>query len=153
MADLISYDLSKQYGVPLFIIEDIINKNLGLTKDEYALLVQYYKKYGTYPFNSCAVFIGVDQNGKIKIYYVTQGDIKHIREHADNLQTLSDDELLALIQKLLQGKSDDTVTAKARQFVDYYYDNAYVNGRYITVVIRISTSRPGRIISTFEEWN
>ncbi len=153
MADLISSDLSKQYGVSLSIIEDIINKNPGLTKDEHALLVQYYKKYGTYPFNSRAVFIGVDQNGKTKIYYVTQGDIKHIREHADNLQTLSDDELLALIQKLLQGIPDDTVTDKTRQFDDYYYDEVHINRRYITVVMRISTSRPGRIISTFEEWN
>ena len=150
---MISNDLSEQYGIPLPVIEDIINKNLGLTKDEYTLLVQYYKKYSVSPFNSCAVFIGVDQNGKTKIYYTTQGDLKHIREHADNLQTLSDDELLARIQKLLQGKPDDTVTDKTRQFVDYYYDDIYVNGIYITVVIRISTSRPGRIISTFEKWD
>jgi hypothetical protein len=116
-------DLSKQYGVPLSVVDDIINNNPGLTKDEYALLIQYYKRYGTYPFKVRAVFTGVDQNGKSKIYYITQGDLKHICEHADNLQTLSDDELLALIQELLQETLEDTTTDKTKQLLDYYYDD------------------------------
>jgi hypothetical protein len=95
----------------------------------------------------------VDQKGNSKIYYITQGDLKHIREHADNLQMLSDDELLALIQELLQGKPDDAAMDKTKQLLDYYYDDVYVNERYITVVIRIITSRPERIISTFEQWD
>jgi hypothetical protein len=42
------------------------------------------------------------------------------------------------------------VPNKFKQFVDYLYYDVDVNGRYITVDIRISTSTPGRIISVFE---
>lgn len=145
-------DLARQYNVPLSVIEDIINKNPGLTKDQYALLIQYYKKYGKYPFGVRIVFTGVDQNGNTRIYFITNGDMQHIREHPDQLQNLSDDELLALIQRLLQKDPDDVVINKGKQFVDYYYYDEDVNGKYITIDIRISTSTPGRIISVFERY-
>ncbi|HEU5381122.1 MAG TPA: hypothetical protein VFV38_37335 [Ktedonobacteraceae bacterium] len=146
-------DLARQYGVPESVVQDIIDKNPGLSKEEYALLVQYYKKYGTYPYNVRAIFTGLDQNGKSRIYFVTQGDMKHIREHPDALQELSDEELLALIQRLLQEQPDDVVVDKGRKLIDNYYDNVEINGKYYTVIIRMSSSTPGRIISTYVEYD
>lgn len=146
-------ELAQQYGVPASVVQDIIDKNPGLTKDQYALLVQYYKKYGTYPYNVRAIFTGVDQNGKSKIYFVTQGDMAHIREHPDALQQLTDDELLALLQKLLQNPADDTIVDKGRGLVDYYYDDVLIDGKYYTVIIRVSTTNPGRIISTYIQFD
>ena len=100
----------------------------------------------------CTVFTGVDQNGKTKIYFITQGDLKHIREHPDALQSLSDQELLALIQKLLQKEPDEAQIDKKRQIIDYYYDRVEIDGKYYTVIIRMSSSTPGRIISAYEEY-
>ncbi len=148
----IASDLSKQYGVPLSAVEDMIAKNPGLTRDEYALLVQYYKKYGTYPYGVISIFTGMDQNGKSKIYFVTRGDLKHTRQHSDHLQHLSDEELLQIIQKLLQGEPDLVKIDKQRNLIDYYYNDEEINGKYVTVIIRMSTSTPGRIISIYEEW-
>jgi hypothetical protein len=152
-------DLLKQYGVPLSVIEEIINKNPGLTKDEYALLVQYYKKYGTYPFNVRAAFIGVDQNGKSKIYYTTQGDIDKIRrDHKDDFASLSNEELIELIQRLLQQwllpqeQSGGFKIDKNRQLLDYYYDDVKIDGKYYTIIVRTSTSSSGRVISIYPEW-
>jgi hypothetical protein len=146
-------DLSKQYGVPLSVVEDIISRNPGLTKDEYALLVQYYKKYHTYPYNVRSVFTGVDQNGKTKIYYITQGDIDKIRrDHGDDFASLSDDQLIDLIQELLQEDPAQVRVDKSRNLIDFYYNNVDVDGKYETIIIRMSTSSPGRVISIYPEW-
>lgn len=150
----IAGDLAKQYDVPESVVEEIISKNPGLTKEQYALLVQYYKKYGnTIPFNVSAAFTGINQNGKSQIYYITQGDIKHTREHPDALQTLNDAELFSLIEKLLQREADDTQVDKRRNLIDYIYDNVKVNNKYETVIIRTSSINRGRIISVYVEYD
>ena len=146
-------DLSKQYGVPLSVVEDIMNKNPGLTKDEYALLVQYYKKYGTYPYNVVAIFTGVDQNGKSRIYFITQGDLKHIREKHIEFDALSDAELIGLIKELLQQEPDRVKRSKDGTSQAFYYEGVDIDGKYQTVVIVISTDNPGRIITAFTEDN
>jgi hypothetical protein len=151
-------DLSKQYGVPLSVVEDIINNNPGLTKDEYALLIQYYKKYGTYPFKVRAVFTGVDQKGNSKIYYITQGDIDKIRrDHGDDFASLSNEQLIELIQRLLQQQLPQEQLSgfkidKNRQLLDYYYDDVKIDRKYYTIIVRTSTSSSGRVISIYPEW-
>jgi hypothetical protein len=173
MADLIGYDLhaqniptasiaselSKQYGVPLSVVEDIINKNPGLTKDEYALLVQYFKKFGKYPFNVQAIFTGVDQSGKTRIYYVTQGDVDKIRrDHKDDFASLSDEQLIELIRRLLQQqllpleRLGGFKIDKGRQLLDYYYDDVEIDRKFYTIIVRTSTSSLGRVISIYPEW-
>jgi hypothetical protein len=133
--------------------KEIISNNPGLTEEEYALLVQYYIKYGAIPFNVDATFTGINQNGKSQIYYMTQGDIKHTREHADGIQTLNNAELLSFIQKLLQREADSTEIDKQGGLIDYVYYNVNVDNKYETVIIRTSSINRGRIISVYAEYD
>lgn len=141
-------------AVSLDDIRDIIANNPGLSADQYRLLVEYYRRYKKKPFKVAAIFgIGTNTKGNIaKIFFLTAGDLAHIRDHPDALQGLSDEQLLALIQQLLQEEPDKVVTNKAKHTVDYYYNDVDVDGHYITVDIRVSTSTPGRIISVFERY-
>ncbi|HEU5383762.1 MAG TPA: hypothetical protein VFV38_50835 [Ktedonobacteraceae bacterium] len=101
-----------------------------------------------------AIFgIGANAKGNIaKIFVITIGDLAHIRDHPDARQELNDDQLFDLIQQLLQEEPEKVVNNKSKQFVDYYYNDVEVDGHYMTVDIRISTSTPGRIISVFERY-
>jgi hypothetical protein len=144
-------ELATQYGVPASVVQEIIDKNPGLTRDQYALLVQYYKKYGTYPYNVRTVFTGVDQNGKTRIYYITQGDLDHIRGKHIEFDTLSDEELMALIEELLQQTPDQVKKSKDGTSLAYYYDDVEIDGKYYTIGIAISATNPGRIVTTYVE--
>jgi hypothetical protein len=144
-------DLAKKYGVPLSVVEDIISKNPGLSEAEYELLIQYYKKYGTYPYGVLSIFNGVDQNGKSRIYYITKGDLSHIRGKHVEFDSLSDEELIALIEDLLQEEPDSVQRSKDGSSVAYYYDNVEIDGKYYTIGIAISLTSPGRIVTTYVE--
>ncbi|GCE10677.1 hypothetical protein [Tengunoibacter tsumagoiensis] len=146
-------ELAAETGVAQNIIEDIISQNPGLTKEEYKLLIKYYQKYKKYPFNTLMVFSTSTPDGKEQIYYMTQGDLDHAR-HPDALDALSDEELLGLAEDLLENEEPGkTVENKNKGFVDYNYYDVEVDGYYVTVTVRVSTTNPGRIISIFERPN
>jgi len=149
----IADDLSKQYGVPLSVVEDIINANPGLTPEEYALLVQYYKSYHTYPYNVHAVFKGLDSKGNERIFFLTQGDIDHILNdglHPD-LETLTEPQVIQIVKERLRTNPDGFMVYTRKGYIDYYYNNVEINNKYETIVIRVSTVNPWRIISVFVE--
>ncbi|MEO6891193.1 MAG: hypothetical protein ABI324_19585 [Ktedonobacteraceae bacterium] len=144
-------DLSQQYGVPLSVVEDIINANPGLTPEEYALLVQYYKKYHVYPYNVRAVFTGLDSNERERIFFLTQGDINHIKHEGRHLEfeTMTDAQVIKFVKDLLQTKPDSSKNYSRNGYTDYRYNDVKIGDYYETIVVRVSTSSPWRIISVF----
>lgn len=148
-------DLSQQYGVPLSVVEDIINANPGLMPEEYDLLVQYYKKYHVYPYNVRAVFTGLDSDGKERIFFLTQGDINHIKHEGRHLEfeKLTDAQVIERVKKWLKNNPDGFTIYTRNGYNDYYYDNVKINNKYETIIVRVSTStsNPWRIISVFVE--
>lgn len=148
-------NLANETDVDLGTIRQIMRANPGLSSNEYKLLAEYYQENGSYPYNVRAIFPGEDINGDTSTYYLDDGAFKKVPTHPDDLQNMSDEKLTALVQDLLSGPPDDEVPNPSKGFVDYLYDDVYVNppGHYITVDIRISTTSPGRIISVYELWN
>jgi hypothetical protein len=52
----VAEELSTEFDVPLSIVEDIIRENPGLTREDYALLIEYYRRHGRYPYDVVVVF-------------------------------------------------------------------------------------------------
>jgi hypothetical protein len=150
-------DLANETGADLGRIRQIIkaNSRYPLSSEEYQLLVEYDQKYGRYPYNVRAIFPGEDIDGNTSTYYLDDGAFKKVPTHPDPLQNLSDDELTAEVQDLLEGPPDKQVPKPSKGYVDYLYYDVYVDppGHYITVDIRISTTSPGRIISVYGIWD
>ncbi|MDQ2715628.1 MAG: hypothetical protein M3Z08_12030 [Chloroflexota bacterium] len=149
----IADDLSKQYGVPLSVVEDIINANPGLTPEEYALLVQYYKLYHTYPYNVRAVFKGLDSKGRERIFFLTQGDIDHIKKQGrhSHFEKMTDAQVIEFVKQRMKNHPDDFTVYKRKGYIDYYYDDVEIGNKYETIIVRVSIITPWRIISVFVE--
>ncbi len=107
----IAEELFKEFGnsgITLDDISTIIANNPGLSKDQYGLLIEYYQRYGKMPYGVVGIIgVGANKKGKAaKIFYVTQGDVKHIRDGHDEFKSLSNEELIATITELLKQDPD-----------------------------------------------
>lgn len=146
-------ELQKEFGdVSLDDIRAIIGDNPGLTKDQYRLLIEYFKRTGKKPYNVRSVVgIGTRKDGSpARIIFITQGDIKHIRdEHPDDFESLSDQKLAETLTNLMKGNanatSDDGTSTR------YEFDNVDINHEKVTVAVNVSDdpANPGRIVTAF----
>jgi hypothetical protein len=148
----IAQQLSKEFGNAVSIddIREIIRNNPNLTKDQYRLLVENYRRTGKMPYNVLSVVgVGTNRKGSVsKIFFVTQGDIAHIRGgHSYDFDTLSDQQLANLLTQLLE--EDPQYKDVGTDSDTYYYDNVEVDGRYEEVAIVVSKKTPGRIVTSY----
>ncbi len=113
----IAEELFKEFGnsgITLDDIRAIIANNPGLSKDQYRLLIEYYRRYQKIPYDVVSVIgVGTNKKGKpAKIFYVTRGDVKHVRGGHIEFDMLTDGELVALIAELLQQQPDAIKSTK-----------------------------------------